>query len=144
MEISFHFAFRLEHGQNNSKEASRTYISMRLFPILTAIIWGYLAAFFRSRTRATIGKMCPQGKQSSIGGKHKRNIMTLGEYKIISKNKNHVNLLDNKIHISDGDIFIMCVFLTYIIVDSITVLIIQAYQDHLGMLFTPQYRQILF
>ena len=83
MKIVFYynsFCFRLEYGEDNTKEASRTYIAARLFPIFTVIIWDTLAAFFRSRIRGTILRLCPQGKLSAIGGKFKRNIITLGRY----------------------------------------------------------------
>ena len=80
------FVFRLEPDQSNSKEGSKTYIASRLHPIITAVIYTVLATFTRTRVRATLHKMCPQGKLSAIGGKWRRNLVTFGKKELtISK-----------------------------------------------------------
>ena len=82
----FVFVFRLEPDQSDSKEGSKTYIASRLHPIITAVIYTVLATFTRTRVRATLHKMCPQGKLSAIGGKWRRNLVTFGRKELpISK-----------------------------------------------------------
>ena len=70
--------YRLEHDKDNSRETSDTYVVPRLFPFITAVIWGALAAFFRRNVRSTIHEMCPHGHLAALGGRVKRNIQTLG------------------------------------------------------------------
>ena len=70
--------FRLEHDQDNTRESSQTYIVPRMLPIMHTIIWGSCAVLFRTKIRATIHGLCPLGKLSALGGKQKRNLLTLG------------------------------------------------------------------
>jgi hypothetical protein len=69
---------RLEYGQDRTRKTTHTYILPRILGLITAFLWGAFAAFFRISIRRTISRICPHGRMSLIGGKKKRNILTLG------------------------------------------------------------------
>ena len=72
--------FRLEHNDKiNSSAIKYTYVLPRLLSGITAFLWAAGALFFRMRVRASITEVCPQGQHSAIGGRKRRNIITLGE-----------------------------------------------------------------
>ena len=69
---------RLEPGKDNTRETSQTYVVNRILPFITAVIFATALISFSRAIRAFIQETCPQGKLSAIGGKRKRNIITLG------------------------------------------------------------------
>ena len=75
IRLSFH---RLEHDNDNSKETLDIYVKPRMFSFITAFIWLSFSVFFRSRVSKTIDQICLKGNLSSLGGRVKRNIITLG------------------------------------------------------------------
>ena len=68
------FFFRLEFDKDTTRKTSHTYLLPRINQIVTSCIWLFFFTFFKRR----ISAFCPQGVRSSIGGKKKRNILTLG------------------------------------------------------------------
>ena len=81
---------RLEPGKDTTRETSQMYVVMRLLPLITMIIWAIGSMSFTRKIRATIRQICPSGKLSAIGGKWKRNIITLGNSRIIRWENNHI------------------------------------------------------
>ena len=116
--------FRLEHDKVNNRQTSHTYIVPRLFHIITAVIWGVMAISFKRTIWANIYMICPQGKLSALGGRLKRNIVTLGTKctRITIKCK----------QLSDGDICLISLWITFAMVDNCTVWFVQTYQDQMG------------
>jgi hypothetical protein len=70
------YNFRLDYEENY--KTSKTYAKFRILIIITLFIWGALAMFCRQRVHAIISRICPGGNLAAIGGKKKRNILTLG------------------------------------------------------------------
>ena len=72
--------FRLEYDQDSmTRRTSYTYVSYRIIQLITGALWLAFGSFFRIRIHQTISTICPQGKHSAIGGKRKRNILSLGK-----------------------------------------------------------------
>ena len=72
--------FRLEYDQDSmTRRTSYTSVSYRIKQLITGTLWLAFGSFFRIRIHQTISTICPQGKNSAIGGKRKRNILSLGK-----------------------------------------------------------------
>ena len=76
MRFVCEYHFRLDYEENY--ETSKTYAKYRILIIITFFIWGALAMFCRQRVYAIISRICPGGNLAVIGGRKKRNILTLG------------------------------------------------------------------
>ena len=76
MRFVCEYHFRLDYEENY--ETSKTYAKYRILLIITFFIWGALAMFCRQRVHAIISRICPGGNLAVIGGRKKRNILTLG------------------------------------------------------------------
>ena len=99
----------------------------RLFSFITAFIWFSFSVFFKRNVNKTIDQLCPQGNLSSLGGKEKRNIQTLGICVVVVI---HYNILSSSL---DGDLCMVSLFILFLILDNITVILLQTYQDQLGL-----------
>ena len=76
-----HTIWRLEHNNNLDSSRIQTYVFPRLLSGITVFLWAAFGTFFRFRVHAAISEVCPAGLLSAIGGKKRRNIITLGQYK---------------------------------------------------------------
>ena len=74
---TFELIIRLERDEE-AKE--KIYLVPRVLHIMTAILWAAGVTFFRVRVHTTIKEVCPLGVHSAIGGKKRRNIITMGQF----------------------------------------------------------------
>ena len=74
----FKLLFRLDIDTDKIGEFNRFFIIPRLFIIITLFLWTAIALLFKRRIYSTIKEICPLGTMAALGGKAKRNIITLG------------------------------------------------------------------
>ena len=61
-----------------TRKTWHSYVAFRIIQLMTGTLYIAFGSFFRLRIHQTLSEMCPQGKFSAIGGKQKRNILSLG------------------------------------------------------------------
>ena len=87
------FIISLEH-EEEAKE--KIYLVPRLLHSVTAILWAAGVTFFRLRVHTSIKEVCPRGVHSAIGGKKRRNIITMGRFILYQGRQNKT--CNNSLH----------------------------------------------
>jgi hypothetical protein len=112
IDPDYFLIFRLEHDKDTTRRTSQTYVLPRVLQLITAFLWVASACYFKRSIKRTISHICPHGKLSAIGGRKKRNLVTL-----------------------DGDLTMLATMVLAIVFDNIIIFSAQAYQDEMGISF---------
>ena len=70
--------------QYSDTDPERKKPALCIMKCVTSFLWLSFVLFFRSRARRTVGRICPQGTHAAIGGRHRRNLNTLGQGRAVT------------------------------------------------------------